>query len=260
MPPRRISWRAQAPRAHRQPGDHRPRVPGMGRRADPGAGAAGLQPSGAGGRPRPGAARAAPTTGSPSPATRTSSWLGWRPCCAAGGPASCPPTTKLIEVGELRIRRDRFDAYAGGRAAGALPQGVRAAHPAGRRRGPGARARGDLPARLGLHDGARRPLGRRVRAQAAPEAGGRLPGLAVRPHPFRRRLPVRRRAGRRRGGRRRGGRGHARRGHAPQGHDPEGHAPQGHAGRGRAGHRGARPGRPEPADESAARDRRTLSV
>ena len=47
---------------------------------------------------------------------------------------------------------------------------VRAHRAARRRRGARARARGDLPARVGLRDGARRSLGRRLRAQAAPEA------------------------------------------------------------------------------------------
>ena len=50
------------------------------------------------------------------------------------------------------------------------PPRVRADRAARRRRGPRARARGDLLAPVGLHDGPRRPLGRRVRAQAPPEA------------------------------------------------------------------------------------------
>src|SRR5215211_8680497 len=55
---------------------------------------------------------------------------------------------------------------------------------------PGAPARGDLPARVGLRDGPRRPLRRRVRAQAAPEARARLAALALSPHPLRNRLPL----------------------------------------------------------------------
>ena len=70
----------------------------------------------------------------------------------------------------------------------------RAARLLGRAR---ARARVHLPAAVGLRDGARRPLGRRVRAQAAPEARARLARLALHPHPLRHRLPLRRRAGRR---------------------------------------------------------------
>src|SRR5262249_46552233 len=54
-----------------------------------------------------------------------------------------------------------------------------------------ARARGDLPAGVGLRDGARRPLGRRVRPQAAPEAREGVAGLALHPHALRDRLPVR---------------------------------------------------------------------
>ena len=44
---------------------------------------------------------------------------------------------------------------------------------------------------MGLRDGARRPLGRRVRAQAAPEAREGLAALALHPHPLRHRLPLR---------------------------------------------------------------------
>ena len=56
----------------------------------------------------------------------------------------------------------------------AHPARVRA--DAGARRGlrPGDRARGDLPAGLGLRDGPRRPLRRRLRPQAAREAGQAL--------------------------------------------------------------------------------------
>ncbi len=71
------------------------------------------------------------------------------------------------------------------------PPRVRAAAAARRRQGPGARARGDLPAGLGLRDGPRRSLGRRLHPQAAPEAGEALAGLALHPHPLRRRLPLR---------------------------------------------------------------------
>ena len=44
---------------------------------------------------------------------------------------------------------------------------------------PGDRARGDLPAGLGLRDGPRRPLGRRLRPQAAREAPEALAGLGA---------------------------------------------------------------------------------
>ena len=56
------------------------------------------------------------------------------------------------------------------------PPRVRAAAAARRGQGPGARARGDLPAGLGLRDGPRRSLGRRLHPQAAPEAREALPG------------------------------------------------------------------------------------
>ena len=73
-------------------------------------------------------------------------------------------------AGELEIRADQFQAFVDG-ASIDLTRREFELHPAARRgRGPRPRARGDLPARLGLRDGARRPLGGRVRAQAAPEA------------------------------------------------------------------------------------------
>ena len=83
---------------------------------------------------------------------------------------------------------------------------VRADPAAGGRQRAGHAARGDLPAGLGLRDGPRRPLGRRLRPQAAPEAREGLARLALHPHPLRDRVPVR--AGARRG---RGHRGRARR-------------------------------------------------
>ena len=75
------------------------------------------------------------------------------------------------------------------------PARVRAAAPARRRQGPGARARDDLPAGLGLRDGPRRSLGRRLHPQAAPEAGEALARLGLHPHPLRGRLPLRPGAG-----------------------------------------------------------------
>ena len=59
------------------------------------------------------------------------------------------------------------------------PPRVRAGPDPRRCRGQGARARGDLPARLGLRDGPRRPLGRRLRPQAALEAAKALAGLVA---------------------------------------------------------------------------------
>ena len=75
-----------------------------------------------------------------------------------------------IIAGEVEIRSDRFQAFVGEQQHRPDQARVRADRAARRRRGPRARARGDLLAPVGLHDGARRPLGRRVRAQAAPEA------------------------------------------------------------------------------------------
>ena len=74
------------------------------------------------------------------------------------------------------------------------PPRVRAAAAARRGQGPGAGAGDDLPAGVGIRDGPRRPLGRRLHPQAAPEAGEALAGLELHPHPLRGRLPVRPRA------------------------------------------------------------------
>ena len=104
-----------------------------------------------------------------------------------------------LVAGELEIRADQFQAFVSGEQPRPDPARVRAAAAARRRQGPGARARGDLPAGLGLRDGPRRPLGRRLHPQAAPEAREALARLELHPHPLRRRLPLRPRAGRRRG-------------------------------------------------------------
>ncbi len=79
------------------------------------------------------------------------------------------------QAGEVEIRADQFQAFVGRPVDRPHPPRVRADPAARRRRGPGARARGDLPARLGLRDGPRRPLGGRLRAQAAPEARAASP-------------------------------------------------------------------------------------
>ncbi len=75
-----------------------------------------------------------------------------------------------VVAGEIEIRADQFQAFVSGQQPRAHPARVRA-H-AGARRGvrAGDRARGDLSAGLGLRDGPRRPLGRRLRPQAALEA------------------------------------------------------------------------------------------
>ena len=86
-----------------------------------------------------------------------------------------PPRAPAAEagplvVGELEIRADQFQAFVGGGSLDLTRREFELLHAARRRQGPGARARGDLPARLGLRDGPRRSLGRRLHPQAAPEA------------------------------------------------------------------------------------------
>src|SRR6476469_8436052 len=116
----------------------------------------------------------------------------------------CHPEELIARIEAVVRRRDRdpLRSLPGLRAPGLdrphAPR-VRAHRAAGGRRGPRARARGDLPARLGLRDGPRRPLGRRLRAQAAPEAREGLARVALHPHALRRRLPLRAGVGARRG-------------------------------------------------------------
>jgi DNA-binding response OmpR family regulator len=73
-----------------------------------------------------------------------------------------------MAAGELQIRADQFQAFAGGRSA-------------------------DLTRREfeGLHDGPRRPLRRRLHPQGQAEARARLARLAVHPHPLRSGVPLR---------------------------------------------------------------------
>ena len=112
--------------------------------------------------------------------------------------ASARVDTGPLLAGELEIRADQFQAFVGTHERRPHPARVRGAPAARAGQGQGAPARGDLPGGLGLHDGPRRPLGRRVRAQGAPEAREGLAGLELHPHALRRGLPVRARAPRRR--------------------------------------------------------------
>ena len=102
-----------------------------------------------------------------------------------------------LVVGEVEIRPDQFQAFVGGVCADLTRREFELIQLLADADGPGPAARGDLPAGLGLRDGPRRPLGRRVRAQAAPEAREGVAGLALHPHALRDRVPVRAGAGRR---------------------------------------------------------------
>ena len=97
-------------------------------------------------------------------------------------------------AGEVEIQRDQYQAFVNGLSIDLTRREfelIELLASLGRTR---ARARVHLPAAVGLRDGARRPLGRRLRPQAAPEARARLSRLALHPHPLRDRLPLRRRA------------------------------------------------------------------
>ena len=77
-----------------------------------------------------------------------------------------------VTAGDLEIRADQFQAFAGGRSVDLTRREFEVLQLLAARRGQGAPARGDLPARVGLRDGPRRPLGRRLHPQGAPEARG----------------------------------------------------------------------------------------
>ena len=111
-----------------------------------------------------------------------------------GGPPSPAQRDAPIEaaasVGEITIRPDLYQAYAGEASLELTAREFEILHllvAVGPRPAP----RGDLRARVGLRDGARRPLGRRVRPQAPPEAARGVSGVELHPHPLRGRLPVR---------------------------------------------------------------------
>ena len=78
-----------------------------------------------------------------------------------------------VLAGELEVRADQFQAFVDGRSIDLTRREFELIELLSGAAGPRPRARGDLPARLGLRDGPRRPLGRRLRAQAAPEARAR---------------------------------------------------------------------------------------
>ena len=117
--------------------------------------------------------------------------LGDQAMPSRGGPRARRGRGAAPQAG-LRARGDRS---AGGRRArdpgrpvpGLRPLQQRGSHPARVRgpatsrpgRGQGAPARGDLPGGLGLRDGPRRPLGRRVHPKGAPEARGGVARLAA---------------------------------------------------------------------------------
>ena len=73
---------------------------------------------------------------------------------------------------------------------------VRGPPAAGADRRQGASARGDLSGGVGLRDGSRRSLRRRVRPEGAPEARAVFARLELHPHPLRGGLPLPPRAGR----------------------------------------------------------------
>ncbi len=75
-----------------------------------------------------------------------------------------------LVAGEVEVRPDQFQAFVSDRSLGLTRREFELLQVLADGAGQGDRARGSLPARLGLRDGARRSLGRRLRAQAAGEA------------------------------------------------------------------------------------------
>ena len=104
-----------------------------------------------------------------------------------------PALEAAASFGEITVRPDLYQAYVDEVSLELTAREFEILHLLTGLRS-GAAPRGDLRAGVGLRDGPRRPLGRRVRAQAAPEAAGRLAGVELHPHPLRRRLPLRARA------------------------------------------------------------------
>ena len=96
-----------------------------------------------------------------------------------------------LVVGEVEIRPDQFQAFVGGVSVDLTRREFELIQLLAEAQGQVHAARGDLPARVGLRDGARRPVGRRVRAQAAAEARAGVAALALHPHALRDRVPVR---------------------------------------------------------------------
>ena len=106
-----------------------------------------------------------------------------------------PRQAAPVIAGEVEIRSDRYQAFVGGQGIDLTRREFELIELLAGSDGTGARARVHLPAVVGLLDGPRRPVGRRVRSQAAPEARAVVAGLALHPHALRDRLPVRGRAG-----------------------------------------------------------------
>ena len=105
-----------------------------------------------------------------------------------------------VVAGELEIRADRFQAFVDGESVDLTRREFELDRAAGQRRGPRARARGDLPPRVGL----RRWPAATARstsscASCARSSRRRHPSWKLHPHALRRRLPLRGRIEARRG-------------------------------------------------------------
>jgi DNA-binding response OmpR family regulator len=100
-----------------------------------------------------------------------------------------PRDLEPMTMGEVEVRPDLYQAFVRGRNLRLTRREYQLIELLSR-----AAARGDLSMPVGLHDGPQRPLGGRVRAQAASQAGKGVPGLALHSHALRDRLPAGRRA------------------------------------------------------------------
>ena len=191
----RAAGRDASARADRQSGADRPRL----HRADRGAlpGLAMLVCSG----PAPVADRVRALRGgaddwSPSRAIPRSWSRGSRRSCAAAAPASCPVEDEPVTRGELTIRPDRFDAYAGGRPRRCRARSTSCCYQLATAGGR-VLEREEIYQRVWGYTMVRGDRSVDVFVRKLRQKLERIsPELALRAHALRRRLPVRRRANR----------------------------------------------------------------
>ena len=126
--------------------------------------------------------------------TSSQPFTGGNRAAARREPVDGDRRSEVIRAGDLEVRPDDHLALARGRALSLSVRELDAAGRAGAAAGPHRPARGALRDGVGRTAARRRPLRRRLRPQAAVEAGPRDAGVPVHPHALRLRLPLRRRS------------------------------------------------------------------